>query len=64
MSRSQQLSDFEHASKTSPQPYLFTMNAQTTSTWFALRNPAFCLLWCANVLSGTLWRRRIWLPRG
>jgi MFS family permease len=29
------------------------MNAQPTSTWFALRNPAFCLLWCANVLSGT-----------
>ena len=52
-SRSHPLSDFEHASKTCPQPYLFTMNAQTTSTWFALRNPAFCLLWCANVLSGT-----------
>jgi MFS family permease len=24
-----------------------------TATWFALRNPVFCLLWCANVLSGT-----------
>ena len=29
------------------------MNAKPTSTWFALRNPVFCLLWCANVLSGT-----------
>src|SRR5271166_6122361 len=30
-----------------------TMNAKPTSTWFALRNPVFCVLWCANVLSGT-----------
>ncbi|MGA7905481.1 MAG: MFS transporter, partial [Terrimicrobiaceae bacterium] len=25
----------------------------TTSTWFALRNPVFCRLWLASVLSGT-----------
>ena len=25
----------------------------TTSTWFALRNPIFCRLWLASVLSGT-----------
>src|SRR4029450_813838 len=30
-----------------------TMNAKPTSTWFALRNPVFCLLWGANVLSAT-----------
>ena len=25
----------------------------STSTWFALRNPVFCRLWLASVLSGT-----------
>src|SRR4029434_8507307 len=25
----------------------------STSTWFALRNPMFCRLWLASVLSGT-----------
>ena len=29
------------------------MDKKTTSTWFALRNSAFCRLWLASVLSGT-----------
>ena len=29
------------------------MEQQSTSTWFALRNPVFCRLWLASVLSGT-----------
>jgi MFS family permease len=29
------------------------MEKKSTSTWFALRNPAFCRLWLASVLSGT-----------
>jgi MFS family permease len=29
------------------------MDKKSTSTWFALRNPAFCRLWLASVLSGT-----------
>src|SRR4029077_7757857 len=27
---------------------------KSTSTWFALRNPVFCRLWLASVLSGTV----------
>ena len=30
------------------------MEKKSTSTWFALRNPTFCHLWLASVLSGTL----------
>ena len=30
-----------------------TMEGKSTSTWFALRNPVFCRLWLASVLSGT-----------
>jgi hypothetical protein len=30
------------------------MNISSTSTWFALRNPVFCRLWLAGVLSGTV----------
>ena len=29
------------------------MNAKSTSTWFALRNPVFCRLWLATLFSGT-----------
>ena len=29
------------------------MENKSTSTWFALRNPVFCRLWLASVLSGT-----------
>ena len=29
------------------------MERKSTSTWFALRNPVFCRLWLASVLSGT-----------
>jgi len=29
------------------------MEKKSSSTWFALRNPAFCRLWLASVLSGT-----------
>ena len=29
------------------------MENKSTSTWFALRNPVFCRLWLATVLSGT-----------
>ena len=29
------------------------MEKKSTSTWFALRNPVFCRLWLASVLSGT-----------
>jgi MFS family permease len=29
------------------------MDKKSTSTWFALRNPVFCRLWLASVLSGT-----------
>ena len=31
----------------------FAMEKKSTSTWFALRNPVFCRLWLASVLSGT-----------
>jgi MFS family permease len=31
----------------------FAMEMKSTSTWFALRNPVFCRLWLASVLSGT-----------
>ena len=30
------------------------MSMKSTSTWFALRNPEFCRLWLASVLSGTV----------
>ena len=30
------------------------MEKKSSSTWFALRNPAFCRLWLASLLSGTL----------
>ena len=30
------------------------MSMKSTSTWFALRNPVFCRLWLASVLSGTI----------
>jgi MFS family permease len=30
------------------------MEKTSTTTWFALRNPVFCRLWLASVLSGTL----------
>ena len=30
------------------------MEKKSTSTWFALRNPVFCRLWLATLLSGTL----------
>jgi MFS family permease len=30
------------------------MEKKSTSTWFALRNPVFCRLWLASVLSGTV----------
>ena len=30
-----------------------TAEAKSSSTWFALRNPVFCRLWLACVLSGT-----------
>jgi MFS family permease len=30
------------------------MEKKSSSTWFALRNPIFCRLWLASVLSGTL----------
>jgi MFS family permease len=33
---------------------LGVMEKKSTTTWFALRNPTFCLLWLASVLSGTL----------
>ena len=29
------------------------MSMRSTSTWFALRNPVYCRLWLASVLSGT-----------
>ncbi|MGA7212972.1 MAG: MFS transporter, partial [Terrimicrobiaceae bacterium] len=29
------------------------MNNKSASTWFALRNPVFCRLWLATLLSGT-----------
>jgi MFS family permease len=29
------------------------METKSTSTWFALRNPIFCRLWLASVVSGT-----------
>jgi MFS family permease len=29
------------------------MNSNSTSTWFALRNPVFCRLWLATLFSGT-----------
>ena len=32
---------------------LAATEAKSTSTWFALRNPVFCRLWLASVLSGT-----------
>ena len=31
----------------------FAMEKKSASTWFALRNPVFCRLWLASVLSGT-----------
>jgi MFS family permease len=30
-----------------------TMDSKSSSTWFALRNPVFCRLWFATLLSGT-----------
>ena len=30
------------------------MSMKSTSTWFALRNPVFCRLWLASLLSGTI----------
>ena len=30
-----------------------TTEKKSTSTWFALRNPVFCRLWFATLLSGT-----------
>ncbi|MGA7904433.1 MAG: hypothetical protein WCA06_17495, partial [Terrimicrobiaceae bacterium] len=30
-----------------------TVDRKSSSTWFALRNPVFCRLWFATLLSGT-----------
>ena len=30
------------------------VSTKSTSTWFAFRNPVFCRLWLASVLSGTV----------
>ena len=32
----------------------FAVSMRSTSTWFALRNPVYCRLWLASVLSGTV----------